>query len=152
VIERHDAARVVVTIGGITVVVGSFAPWVASGAVDRSSYDLLDLRERLGFADDGPFAAAVRWWPIVPLLVAVALVAVWWSWVRTGALVGSVAGAFAASVAGGVVTAPDSDLVTVLGGAMVTLVGALVLVAGSVATWLTARRPGRRADQPAGLG
>ncbi len=56
----------------------TFLPWVRSGSRPRSSYDLLGLLDRLGLAGDGPVAAVVRWWPVVPLLVTAAVVLAWW--------------------------------------------------------------------------
>jgi hypothetical protein len=50
----------------LVTVVGSLCPWVASGTVDRSSYEIVDMLDRLGFAEDGRFELALRAWPLMP--------------------------------------------------------------------------------------
>jgi hypothetical protein len=68
-------------ITGIAVVVGTFLPWLRSGARWRTSYELLGLVDRLGAAR-GPGASLLRWWPIVPLLVTASVVVAWWGFRR----------------------------------------------------------------------
>lgn len=63
--------------GGV-VVVATFLPWLQSGTTSRSSYELLGLMDRLGIAPGGSIAFLVRWWPLVPLVVTVAVVLAWW--------------------------------------------------------------------------
>ena len=58
------------SIGALATVIGSLSPWVASGSVDRSSYEIIHLVDRLGFAEDGPFGIALRAGPLMPLFVS----------------------------------------------------------------------------------
>jgi hypothetical protein len=60
------------------VVVGTFLPWLRSGSTSRSSYDLLGVLDRLDLAPGGLISTLIRWWPMVPLLVTIAIVAAWW--------------------------------------------------------------------------
>jgi hypothetical protein len=73
---RFDIERVT-RVGGIAglavLVAGSFGPWLRSGARSRSSYELFQVADRLGFLGEG----ALRWlpetWVWVPVLAAIAL-------------------------------------------------------------------------------
>ena len=124
--------------GVAVVLVGSFVPWVSSGAKRRSSYDLFDIVERLGFAPDGAFAVVVRLWWLLPLVLVGATVAVWYGrwWVAAG-LAGAAA-VLGAVVGAGVLSADDNAFVRVLGGPAVTLVGAAILAAGAVTSAMVA--------------
>lgn len=122
-------------LGAAVIVLGTLLPWVRAGDRRRHSYDVFELVERLGFAPDGWEATALRWWPVVPLLVMAAVVLGWWGWPRAGGAVG-VAGAL---YAGGTALAvhasstPGAGAVDVEAAPIITAAGALVLLAGSVA-------------------
>ena len=123
--------------GALVAVVASFLPWIRSGAVWRSSYDLLGLIHRLGFAPDGPIRLAVRLWPVMPLLVTVAVVAAWWSEHTAprvvAAVSGCVGGLYAAALGIAVaVAAPDSAELAVSVAPVATAVGGVVTVLGSL--------------------
>ena len=121
--------------GATLAVVGSFLPWLSSGTVDRSSYDILGLVDRLGFTPDGPISVVARAWPLMPLMLTVAVVAVWWGWRRVGAAVGGVGGIYAcglgAAVAGAV---PDTQHISVGAAPVLTAVGGAVVIVGSLLT------------------
>ena len=129
-------------VGGVVMVGGSLVPWVRTGGARRNSYELLSLVERLGFAPDGPAEPALRWWPLMPLLAAVAVVHTWWGWPRAGGAVGVVAALYGGGV-GLAVSLADADLVHVEPGPAVTVVGALVLGAGSIAAIVSSTHPER---------
>ena len=59
----------VISSGGALTLIGTFLPWLRSGARDRASYTIFDLVERLGFAPGGVVALSLRLWPLVPLLL-----------------------------------------------------------------------------------
>ena len=120
------------TVGATLVVIGTLLPWVRTGGRRRNSYDLLAFVERLGFAPDGAAATALRWWPVVPVLVVLAVVASWWGWPRVGGATGLLAAGYAGTIAV-VVVGRGSTLVRVQSGTAVTIIGAVVLAAGSVA-------------------
>jgi hypothetical protein len=130
--------------GAAVVVIGTLLPWVRTGGRRRNSYDVLDLVERLGFASDGAAATALRWWPVVTVLVGFAVVATWWGWPRLGGATGLVAAGYAGTMAA-VVAFRGSALVRVEVGTTVTIVGAVVLAAGSVAALTDALAGSRRA-------
>lgn len=91
--ERHVRSLAALSAVGACLVSATFLPWVRSGSRPRSSYDLLGLLDRLGLAGDGPVAAVVRWWPVVPLLVTAAVVLAWWGhhgWALVSAAISAV--------------------------------------------------------------
>jgi hypothetical protein len=155
IVWRRDLPRLLVTAGAAGVIVGALSPWVASGAAERSSFEIAGLLERLGFASSGPFAVSVRVWSLVPLCVVAATVCVWWGRGALGAALAAMGGAYAAVVSLRVARAPDTAFVRVLDGPIRTLVGAVVLLAGAavtVAASRTTRRaaPARPSASPAG--
>lgn len=121
------------TLGAAIALLATFLGWVRSGAVTRSSYEMLGLIERLGFAPDGIAELVIRAWPIVPLLLTSAVVAVWSGRRVAAAVLGIVGGLYAGSL-GAVVAAavPDARQVGVSAAPFVTAIGAGVLVLGSV--------------------
>ncbi|MDJ0767271.1 MAG: hypothetical protein QNJ12_00705 [Ilumatobacter sp.] len=143
-IDRPHVAPTLVTVAGIVTIVGTFLPWVRSGSADRSSYATFDIVDRLGFSPDGPVGWALRLWPLVPLLVVLSVVAVWWSHetpqvmiVRRLLLPG--AALYAGGTAFAIRLAPDVGLLRIGVGPTVTLVGALGLIVAEV-WWLAATR------------
>ena len=117
--------------------VGTFLPWLRSGARDRASYTIFDLVERLGFAPGGVIAWSLRLWPLVPLLLVVVVTTAWS--VATGhlrwwvpAVLAMVAAVWVGGTSVAVLMAPDIALFRVGVGPTVTLVGTVVLAAGSV--------------------
>ena len=94
---------------------------------------MLGLIERLGFAPSGIAELVIRAWPIVPLLLTSAVVAVWWGRRVIAVLLGILGGLYAGSL-GAVVAAavPESRQVGVSAAPLMTAIGAGVLVLGSV--------------------
>jgi len=129
-------------VGAAVVVTGTLLPWVRTGGRRRNSYDVLELVERLGFAPDGAAATALRWWPVVTVLVVLAVVATWWGWPRLGGATGLVAAGYAGTMAA-VVAFRGSAIVRVEVGPTVTIVGAVVLAAGSAAALTNGGNPVR---------
>jgi len=128
--NRAVAVPVAVTVGAAAVLLGTFLPWWRSGTRGRSSYQLVELLDRLGFAPDGPAATAVRWWPVVPLLLVVAVLAAWWQRWAMAALVAAAAAVYAFSFALAIRTAPG----TALAGTVVTIAGSIVLLGAALSS------------------
>ena len=146
---RRAPAVLAMTVGACIAVVGSLLPWVRTGSARRNSYDVFALADRLGFAPGGAVAEGLRWWPLVPLLAATAVIAAWWGWPRAGGALGVIAGAYAGGVGLAVATADAALVIDVEAGAVVTAAGGVMLVLGSAAAviigWRPPRDPGRRA-------
>lgn len=153
-IDRHWARAAAIAVGGSVAVVGTFLPWLRSGSVDRSSYEIFDLVDRLGFAPDGPVGWMIRLWPVVPLLFAVAgavqftmSLAPVWVWTRRLAPI--VAAVYAGGVAAVLRVAPDAGLVRFRYGTAVTAAGAVIVLLAAAWPDHRRRRAGRRAGRRA---
>lgn len=142
--RSHSTTVIAMAAGAVVTVLGSILPWLRTGARQRNSYDAFAVADRLGFGPGGAAAEGLRWWPLVPLLTAIAVVAAWWGWRRPGGAVGVLAGAYAATVGTAVATADAQAVVDIRPGAAVTAVGGGLLALASIATLLiTPPRPGR---------
>ena len=130
------------TVGTATALVGTFLPWLQSGARDRSSYTIFDLVERLGFAPGGVVAWSLRLWPLVPLVLVAMTTAGWaaatghlrWRFAACAVGVGVV---WIGGTAVALVLAPDVGLFRIGSGPTVALVGVVVAMAGTL--WLNPR-------------
>ena len=133
-----------VTAGGVVAIVGMFGPWVHTGAASRSSFELADLVARLGYTRGGPVGLALRTWPMAPLSVVVAVVAVWWIGGRIAASIAIAVGLVIALVGAAVWSAPESVLQGSRWGCLVTALGALAMVVGGLASLFAPDTPARR--------
>jgi hypothetical protein len=142
---HHRAGAITVSAGAAVVLVGTFLTWLRSGATDRSSYDVFDLVDRLGFSKGGLIGWALRLWPLVPMLLVVVVIAWWWpseqsGWTATRVALTLVVSLYAGAIAVAVANAPDVALFRVGPGPVVTIVGAAVMIAGAVAALVLTRR------------
>jgi hypothetical protein len=147
VIVRREIPHAAASIGALVTVVGSLCPWVSSGSVDRSSYEVIDLVDRLGFAEGGPLGLALRAWPLMPLLVVTGTIAMWWRWHVVGQALAVTGGLYALGVALTVRLAPPTGLVRIRFGPIVTIAGASLLLAGTLVALVLAIRA-RRVNRP----
>jgi hypothetical protein len=152
---NRRAGAITVSTGAAITLAGTFLTWVRSGARTRSSYDVFDLVDRLGFSSGGIVGWALRLWPLVPLLLVACVVAWWWPASATWLTVVRVAAAIAVALYAGctaiaVANAPEVGLLTIGRGPIVTAAGAAVMLAGAVVEVVSATRGGR-AGRPSGL-
>lgn len=141
-VTRHGATVVGMAVGGAIVVVGSLLPWVRTGQRRRHSYDLFAVVDRLGLDPGGAAEQALRWWPLVPLLTAAAVVTAWWGWRRVGGVLGAVAGAYAGGIGLVMARVDARRIIDVQIGPAITAFGGAVLLLGGLAT-LVVSHPGR---------
>ena len=134
----RNARSTALSTAALITLVGVFAPWLKSGSSRRSSFELFDLVERLGFAPNGPFAWAVRIWPLVPLLLVAASVAACAHRPRLGGALGLGVGVYVATVSAGVFWAPDAGLITTDWGVIVSLISSPFVLVTSV--WILRSR------------
>ncbi len=128
---------------GAVVVLSTFLPWLRSGSTSRSSYELLGLLDRLDIAPDGPISALVRWWPLVPLVVTLAVVLAWWQRWAASLAAAVVAVVYAGGV-GGALAARSKDTPVTLGpGPMVCAVASAVFLV--TAGWMVFTHASARA-------
>ncbi|MFW2332885.1 hypothetical protein [Ilumatobacter sp.] len=136
-VDRRTRGATVVTIGGVVMLVGTFLPWLRSGARNRSSYTIFDLVERLGFAQGGVIEWSLRLWPLVPLLLVATVITAWavgtehLSW-PVPLTLASCAVIWVGGTALALLLAPDIALFGVGVGPAVTLAGAALLLGGIV--------------------
>jgi hypothetical protein len=137
--------RALVGVGATIALIGTFLPWLASGSVDRSSYDLVDIVERLGFSSGGVIDLALTLWPIVPLLLVVSAVVAVAPRIPSvvGVGTGTVTGLYVGTIASAVLGAPSASLFTVRYGVWVSLCGSLALLAGTAVESLRVVRQDR---------
>lgn len=134
------------TVGAGCAIAGSFGNWLTSGAVARSSYDILGLVDRIGFAPNGPIGWLVRAWPLMPLVMTAAVVAAWWGRRFVALAFGLVGGVYAGSLGAAVAAAvPEHRSISVGLAPIVTAVGGGLLVLGSM-VGLLLRVPSADAD------
>lgn len=140
------------TVAAGIVLVSTFLPWLWSGDRWRSSYDLLGVVDRLGFAPDGVVSHLVGWWPVVPLAVTGSVVASWWRRPVIAASATAVAMTYAGGVAVAMVVASRRSPLFDLGigpwiGAVAS-VGCLAAAAWWCVDLIRARPTGRAARTP----
>lgn len=140
----------IAALGLVAVIVGSFLPWVRSGAALRSSFEVAGIIDRLGPADVPLLDAALTVWIAVPLVcvVGIGLLAVGMS--RTGAGFATIVALLAGTVGAAtyVLGSGGSGAVSVVAaGPLITCVGGVVAVAGSLGVFF-GRRVRPAAHQP----
>jgi hypothetical protein len=131
-VQRILIGRVVATVGAVVAAVGTFLPWLRSGTRRRNSYEIFSLVDRLGFSRSSAVGWGLRLWPIVPLVLVLAVTLQWFprKWVSGGSAM--VAVVYAGGVAAAVESAPATSLIAVEYGPWVTLAGLAVLTAGAL--------------------
>jgi hypothetical protein len=145
-VQRNLIGQVAATLGGLVALVGTFLPWLRSGTRDRSSYEIFSLVDRLGISQSSVVGWGVRLWPVVPLLLVLAVTLLWFPQKWIGGATVLVAVAYAGVVSIAVRSASSNSLITIENGPVVTLVGALILGAGALTTVLAAMHNRRGAS------
>ena len=121
--------------GAALTLIGTFLPWLSSGTVPRSSYQIFDLVERLGFSPDGAIGWALRLWPLAPLLLVLTAVAQGVPGTDrririTRVVVPLVAIVYVGGTAAAVRLAPEGGLFRLRFGIWITLLGAVTMIVG----------------------
>ena len=121
--------------GAVLTLIGTFLPWLSSGAVLRSSYELFDLVDRLGFSPDGAVRWALRVWPLAPLLLVLTAVTQGLPGsdrrIRVARLVLAISAiCYVGGTAAAVRLAPEAGLFRLRFGIWITLIGAVTMVVG----------------------
>ncbi len=146
---RLRAALGVITGAGLVlVVVGSFLPWVISGTVKRSSYQIVGVIDRLGIAGDGIIAVLADGWPLLGVLCVTPVVAAALRWWRTAGALAALIGLVAAALSLGllVLALGRTGLTVRLDpiGPSVMAAGGLLLVGGGLCLTFGNSSPERR--------
>ena len=146
-VSTHQrAGAITVSAGAAVLLTGTFLTGLRSGATERSSYDVFDLVDRLGFSEGGVVGWALRLWPLVPLLLVVTVIT-WWApytgagWTVARAGLAAVVSLYAGGIAVALRNAPDVALFSIGPGPFVTVLGSVIMVAGAGFGVVAGRRP-----------
>lgn len=148
----HVAAGVALS-GLLIIVIGSFLPWIKSGAVQRDSFEIVGVIDRLGPQDNAILAFALSGWIAVPPACVLAIGLYVLGLARTAAAcaitVSVVAGTVGLAIY--VVGGDGFGLVTsVPAGPLTTCLGGMIALSGSLGILLRLRtRSGVRQDTKA---
>lgn len=115
--------------GLLFVVLGSFLPWVVSGTVRRSSYQIIGVVGRLGIGEGGALAFLIGAWPFIGVLCMTPVVAAAIRWWRTAGVLAALIGLVSGLLSFGLLI-----FVASRGGAILRIdpVGPSVMAAGAV--------------------
>jgi heme A synthase len=139
-VQRYLIGRVVATAGAALAMVGTFLPWLRSGTRRRNSYEIFSLVERLGISQSSIVGWGLRLWPIVPLLLVLAVTFQWFPRRLVTPAFVIIAVVYAGGVAVAVAAADSTSLIAVEYGPAVTLIGAILLIAGALLTAIPGTR------------
>ncbi len=135
--------------GLLFVVLGSFLPWVISGNVHRSSYQIIGVVGRLGIGDGGALAVLIGAWPFIGVLCVVPILAAAIRYWRTSGVMVALIGLISGVLSFGlliVVAGRGSAILRVDPiGPSVMAAGAVLLVCAAAALFLLTNSPVRRA-------
>lgn len=119
--------------GLLTMVVGTFLPWLRSGDVQRNSYASFGvLRRLIGF--HGAAEALVRAWPLLGAVSAAIVVLAAFGLLRAAALLALIVAAWAGAVSAGALARGPAP------GVWIESIGPIVTIAGAAATAAAAIR------------
>ncbi len=129
--QRNVIGRAAATVGAVVALVGTFLPWLRSGARRRNSYEIFSLVDRLGFSSSSLVGWGLRLWPVVPFLLVAAVTLQWFPrrWLTGASVIVTVI--YVGGVAVAVETAPATSLIAVEYGPWVTIAG-IVFFAGAM--------------------
>lgn len=151
---RRTCAIVVLVVGIVVTVAGTFGPWAHSGTVDRNSYQLVGALRRFPLIHSDAVLALVGAWPCLGPLLMVPLVLLAFRLWRISGLVSVILGtlAMAPSVAAlalvggqqhlGVGLTTEGPLTVITGGALLIVAGALLLASHRRDVQVHLGRPG----------
>lgn len=138
---RLGLAGAALTAAGLLVVsVGTFLPWVRSGAVLRDSYQSIAVIRTLDVLDGGPLTLVLDAWTMIIPLVTVCVVAYALGFRGTAATISAVLAIISGTIAGAATVVSGGEGVrlgidgigptTTSVGAGLTLIGVVVIFAG----------------------
>ena len=142
---------VICFIGGtglLLVVLGSFLPWVVSGNVRRSSYQIVGVVGRLGIGEGGVLALLIGAWPFIGVLCVVPVLAAATRFWRTAGVLGIAIGLLSGLLSFGLLIVVASRGGAILRvdpiGPSVMAAGAVLLICAAAALFAVTGSPIRR--------
>jgi hypothetical protein len=132
-------AAVLLAVGVVVMVAGTFAPWLRSGQVTRNSYRTAGLAQRL-LDLRGVAAAALDAMPLLALLCAVGGLLFGFGYRRTALALLTVLALLLAALSVAVLAAPaSSEIAVTVSGPAITLGGALLALIAAITSVLVHR-------------
>jgi hypothetical protein len=131
-VQRILIGRAVATAGGLLALIGTFLPWLRSGARLRNSYEIFALVDRLGISESSLVGWGVRLWPVVPLLLVLAVALLWFAPRVPATVVVVLTVLYAGGVSVVVNRAASNSLLSVTAAPIVTICGLAVLLLGTL--------------------
>jgi len=137
---RSPPVHVTLPVGGaglVTILAGTFLPWLLSGGVRRNSYASFGIVRRLiGF--HGGAEVLIRAWPLLGVACALVVLVAVAGLLRTAALLALLVGAWAAAIAGGALAHdPVGNVRIDTLGPIVTVIGATTTIAAAILTLIS---------------
>jgi hypothetical protein len=141
----------VTAVGLVAVAVGTFLPWVRSGAVLRDSYESIAVIRTVQVLDGSPLALVIDAWTLLIPAMTLGMVTYAMGFRRSGATISAIVAIVGGTIAG-VATVVGGGEEVRLGissiGPTTTLVGAVLTLVGVVGIF--AGRRGRTTDDAGG--
>jgi|SRR6266545_577711 len=137
------AGAVLGAIGLIMVAVGTFLPWLKSGAVLRDSYESISAIRTIGIIRDSPLNLVIDAWTMIVPVITLCVAAYAFGFRRSAATIAAVVAIFCGTVGGGaaVESSGDEASLGIAGtGPTVTLIGGVLALLGVIGVFI-----GRRA-------
>lgn len=136
---HHGSRRAVLApalagVGLVVLVIGTFLPWLRSGATERNSYAAGGVIRRL-LAPDGAEGALLTVWPLIAVLCAAALAGYALGFHRSALIVAAIPAIAAGAVSiDALLTAPSTYASVTSSGPAVTLAGTALVLVGVLAS------------------
>lgn len=128
--------------GLVLVAVGSFLPWVKSGAVLRDSYESISIVRTIGVVRDSPLNLVIDAWTMIIPVITLCVAAYAFGFRRTAATVAALVAIFCGTIGGGaaVESSGDEASLGIAGtGPTVTLIGGVLALLGVVGVFIGRR-------------
>ena len=126
-------------IGLAMVAIGSFLPWVKSGAVLRDSYESISVVRTIGVVRDSPLNLLIDAWTMIVPVITLCVAAYAFGFRRSAATIAAILAIFCGTIGGGAAVVSGGDE-TSLGltdtGPMVTLVGGVLALLGVIGVFI----------------
>lgn len=137
------AGAALTALGLATVAVGTFLPWVRSGAVERDSYQSIAVIRTIKVLDGSPLSLILDAWTLIIPMVTVCIVLYALGFRRTAATISSIVAIISGTISGAatVVGGGEEVRLGIAGiGPPTTLVGAVLALVGVVGIFAGRRR------------
>lgn len=124
------------------VAIGTFLPWLKSGAVLRDSYQSISAIRTIGIIRDSPLNLVIDAWTMIVPVVTLCVAAYAFGFRRSAATIALVVAIFCGTIGGGaaVESSGDEASLGIAGtGPMVTLIGGVLALLGAIGVFIGRR-------------